>query len=362
MAMKFFIRNSSTIGLGIVVLAFTFALTEGTVSAAGQTLSFKDKTVTMIIGYAPGGGTDASGRLIAQFLTKHLPGSPNLVVRNMPGAEGITALNYFVEQVKPDGYTITMGSSVQVDPLSYRAPQVHYDPAKFHYIGGVGRGGSMIIIDKEGLKRIHNPKAEPAVVGSIGGVPRSTMQTVAWGMEYLGWNAKWVVGYRGTNDVMLALERGEVNLTSTGNMFQLAKLLQTGKFEILAQTGTLQDGKEVPRPEFADAPLFPEMMKGKIKDPTVQKAFDYWQSLVATDKWLALPPGTPANMIATYDAAFEKLMKDPEFTELGKKISEDFEPMSRRDVEHLVKTLSSTPNEALGYMKQMLRKQGLNVN
>ena len=104
------------------------------------------------------------------------------------------------------------------------------------------------------------------------------------------------------------------------------------------------------------------MMKGKIKDPIVQKAFAYWQSLVAADKWLALPPNTPAHVVSTYNEAFEKLMKDPQFAELGKKISEDFEPMARKDVELLVKTLSDTPDEALGYMKVLLRKQGLNVN
>ncbi len=350
--------RSAILGLGVGMLALAIGISG---AAAQSAVSFKDKTVTMIIGYPPGGGTDASGRLIAQFLTRHMPGSPNLVVRNMPGAEGLTSLNYFVEQVKPDGLTITMGSSVQVDPLSYRAPQVHYDPMKFHYIGGVGRGGSMIIIDNEGLKKINDPKGDPAAIGSIGGVPRSAMQTVAWGIEHLGWNAKWVVGYRGTNDVMIALERGEVNLTSTGNMFQLEKLLQTGKFHILAQTGTLQGGKVMPRPEFANAPLFPEMMKGKIKDPVALKAFDYWQSIVATDKWLALPPGTPANIVKTYNESFERLMKDKEFTELGKKISEDFEPMSRVDVEVLIKTLSDTPNEALGYMKAILQKQGLSV-
>lgn len=356
-----FALQSAAVAFGLGAFA---ALIGATDAVAQQQVTFKDKTLTMIIGYPPGGGTDASGRLIAQFLTKHLPGNPTFVVRNMPGAEGIVSLNYFIEpsQVKPDGTTITMGSSVQLDPLSVRVPQVHYDPAKFHYIGGVGRGGSMIITDLEGFKKINDPKGEPAIVGSIGGVPRSTMQTVAWGIEHLGWNGKWVVGYRGTNDVMIALERGEVNVTSTGNMFQLEKLLQTGKFKILAQTGTLQGGKFVPRPEFADAPLFPEMMKGKIKDPIIEKAFDYWQSLVAADKWLALPPNTPANVVETYSVAFEKLSADPEFSAMGKKISEDFEPMSRVDVELLVRTLSNTPNEALGYMKDMLRKQGMNVN
>ena len=117
---------AAALGLGM------FAVSIGATDAlAQQPVTFKDKTLTMIIGYPPGGGTDASGRLIALFLTKHLPGNPTLVVRNMPGAEGIVALNYFIEpsQVKPDGTTITMGSSVQLDPLSVRVPQVHYDPA-----------------------------------------------------------------------------------------------------------------------------------------------------------------------------------------------------------------------------------------
>lgn len=354
----FFTRWVSTVSLAISVLILTLA----SHAKAQEPVSFKDKTVTMIVGYAPGGGTDAAGRLIAQFLTKHMPGSPALVVRNMPGADGLTALNYFVQQVKSDGMTITLGSSVQIDPLSYRVPQVAFDPTKFIYIGGVGRGGAMVIIDKDGLARIRDPKAEPVAIGSIGGVPRSTMQTIAWGIEFLGWNAKWVIGYRGTNDVMLALERGEVNLTSTGNMFQLAKLTSSGNFAILTQSGTLKDGKLLPRPEFVNAPLFPDMMKGKIKDATAQNAFDYWQSLITADKWLALPPGVPADVVATYNTSFERLMKDPEFTELGRKISEDFEPMSRQDVELLVQTLANTPDEALGYMKQMLQKQGLNVN
>jgi tripartite-type tricarboxylate transporter receptor subunit TctC len=98
--------------LVISILALGCATATG---AAAQDVSFKDKHVTMIIGYAAGGGTDASGRLIAQFIGKYLPGQPNIVVRNQPGADGMTALNYMVQQTKPDGMTITMGSSTQVD-------------------------------------------------------------------------------------------------------------------------------------------------------------------------------------------------------------------------------------------------------
>lgn len=348
--------------IGVALFGLGAALAGFGAAATAQEAMFKGKTVNMIIGYAAGGGTDASGRIIAQFLTKYLPGNPTTVVRNMPGAEGITALNHFVEQVKPDGLTVTMGSSVQIDPLTYRAPQVLYDPAKFHFIGGVGRGGSVLIIDREAEKRLHNKSAEPVIVGSIGGVPRSTMQMVAWGIEFLGWNAKWVVGYRGTNDVMIALERGEAHMTSTGNMFQIDKMLKMGKFKILTQTGELRNGEVVARPEFGDAPLFPDLMQGKITDPLVQQAFDYWQSISAADKFLALPPGTPQAAVKAYDDAFNAMIKDPEFLAAGRKMSEDFEPMSRADVEKLVRTLAATSPEALGYMKTILRKQGLNVN
>ncbi len=329
--------------------------------APAQNVSFKDKQITMIIGYAPGGGTDASGRLIARFLGKHLPGQPAIIVRNRPGADGMTALNYMVQQTKPDGMTITMGSSTQVNPLNYRKAQAVYDPATFHYLGGVGRGGTVLVIAKGAEPRLYDKSKPPVVMGSIGGVPSSGMQVTAWGIEYLGWNAKWVVGYRGTSDVMLALERGEIDMTSTGNMFQIGKLVETGKFKILNQSGALENGTLGPRPDFGDAPVFPLQMQGKILDPTAKKAFDYWLSINSMDKWLAVIGGTPQPIVEAYREAFRKTAADPEFSHLGKKISEDFTPQTYQDVETLVKTLADTPQEAIGYATALMRKQGLQV-
>lgn len=348
-----FVATSATIAISTMAVAST---------ALAQDTSFKGKTVTMIIGYAAGGGTDASGRLIAQFIGKHLPGQANIVVRNQPGADGMTALNYMVQQTKPDGLTITMGSSTQVDPLNFRKPQAAYDPATFQYLGGVGRGGTVIVASQDALARLYDKSKPPVVMGSIGGVPRSGMQVTAWGIEYLNWNAKWVVGYRGTNDVMIALERGEIDMTSTGNMFQIGKMIEGGKFKILNQSGTLEGGKLVPRPDFGDAPVFPDEMEGKIKDPIAKKAFDYWISINSMDKWLAVIGGTPAPIVETYRQAFRQTAVDPEFNNLGKKISEDFTPMTYQDVELLVKTLADTPTEALDFMTSLLRKQGLQIS
>jgi tripartite-type tricarboxylate transporter receptor subunit TctC len=340
------------IGIFAVILASSTAQAEDTVS-------FDGKTVTMIIGSAPGGGTDTSGRLVAQYLVKHLPGTPNVIVRNVPGADGMTALNYFVQQVQPDGLTIVMGASVNTDPLHWRAPQSHYNPTKFEFVGGVGRGGTVLMIESAARPRLLDKKAAPVVMGALGGVPRSGMLMTMWGIEYLGWNARWVLGYRGTNDLMIALERGEAEMTSTANTFEIEKLKTTNKFEPLAQSGILSNGQVGGRAEFGNAPVFSEMMAGKIKDTLGQQAFEFWKAQSSIDKWLALPPGTPKEIVAVYRKAYEELGKDPQFVEQGKKTSDDFVPMAHGDVEQLVQTLADTPIEATEYTNVLLRKQGV---
>ena len=328
-------------------------------SAAAQDVSFAGKSITMIIGYAPGGGTDTSGRLIAQYLAKYLPGSPNVVVENRPGADGVTAMNYFYQQVKPDGLTLTMASSTQGDPVVYKQPQVKYDPTKLEIIGGIGRGGSTVVIRKDAEERLLDKSKPPVIMGAVGGVPRSGMQTTAWGIDLLGWNAKWVVGYPGTNDLFVALERGEIDMTASSNLFQVAKLLETGKIKVLTQTGTLTDGKILPRTEFGDVPVFPNQVQGKAANPLQEKGFGYWYSLVMLDKWLALPPGTPEPVLKAYRDAFARMTRDAEFIEKGKKMSEDFEPQQGVDVEGLLKILGNTTPDALDYIKQMLKGQGI---
>ena len=321
--------------------------------------SLQGKTVTLIVGSAPGGGTDAYGRLAANFLTAHLPGAPTVVVRNVPGADGITAMNYVVQQVVPDGLTVVTGANTTADPLVYRKPQSRFDPSEFAVIGGAGRGGEVLLISKEAEKRLHDPKAPPVVMGALGGVPRSGMQMTVWGIAFLGWNAKWVIGYRGTNELMLALERGEVDMTSTANLFLIQKLIDTGKFSVLVQSGALHNGSLAPRPEFGDAAILSRLIAGKIDDPVARQAFSYWSNMAVMDKWLALPPKSPQPMVALYREAYAKAMQDPEFLDRGKRISDDFLPMASGDVESLIRQLASLPPPALDYLAGMLRKQGL---
>jgi tripartite-type tricarboxylate transporter receptor subunit TctC len=330
-------------------------------AAADEAISFADKQITMIVGFAPGGGTDVVGRYIASYFSKHLPGHPSVVVRNVPGADGMTAMNFVVQQTAPDGLTVVMGSSSQVDPMNYRKGNAKYDPTAFPIIGGVGRGGSFLIINKDAEPRLYDKSANPVVMGSVQAVPRNAMQMTMWGIGYLGWNAKWVVGYPGTSQVVAALERGEVDMTATSNIFQIQKLIGEGKVKVLAQSGALEGGKYMPRPEFSDVPVLPNQLAGKIDDPQASQAFAYWASIMATEKWLGLTPKTSKDMVQIYRKVFEAAAQDPEFLEQGKKISEDFTPMAGTDVELLIKTLADTTPEALDYTTKIMEKQGLRI-
>lgn len=101
------------------------------------------------------------------------------------------------------------------------------------------------------------------------------------------------------------------------------------------------------------------MMDHRIKDPVQARGFDYWRSLTAIDKWLALPPGAPDAMVEVYRTAYQRLVEDPDFLERSKGVSEDFTPLSHEDVEQSMNTLSNTPPEAIKFITSMLHAQGL---
>jgi tripartite-type tricarboxylate transporter receptor subunit TctC len=328
---------------------------------ADDVVSFRDKTLTMIIGYAPGGGTDSGGRLAARFLSKHLDGNPKVVVRNMPGADGATALNYMVRQTAPDGLTVTTGSSTQIDPINFRKPQVQYDPLTFRYIAGMGRKGTALLISADAERRLLDASSPKVVMGSVGALPRSGMQITAWGIGFLGWNAKWVVGYAGTSQVTLALERGEIDMTSLQEPNAIQRLTESGKFRFLAQPGTYEGGKLVPMPGYGDAPLLSDLLHGKISDPVAQKAYDYWININAIDKWLAVMPGTPEPIVAAYRQAMADTARDPEFDELRRKLSDDVIVVPYETIEDVIRRIAATPDDAIEYQKVLLRAQGLDV-
>jgi tripartite-type tricarboxylate transporter receptor subunit TctC len=330
-------------------------------SAKAQSFPPPGKMLTMQMGTTPGSGTDAAGMLISKYLMKYLPNQPRIALQHMPGAGGITALNHVVLRTPSDGMLIIMGSASVLDPYNTRKDNVKYDPTKFRIIGGIGRGGSALVISEAAEKRLYDHSAPPAVMGTSGPIPRQGMQAVLWGAEYLGWNVKWVTGYPGTHDLMVALDRGEIDMTTTGNIFILADRLKSGAIKVINQAGMIKDGKSVGREDFGEVPLLTERLEGKIKDPLAQKAFAYWIAMNTADKWFALAPNTPDEIVEVYRQAWTKVIADPGFLQEGEKISESFFPVSHKEVENYIQALADTPNEAVEFTLSLMRKQGIAV-
>jgi tripartite-type tricarboxylate transporter receptor subunit TctC len=349
--------------LAIAVIGIAASVAWAPTCSAAQTqeaISFAGRTVTMIVGFAVGGGADTNARAVARFYSRLLPGAPSVVVRNVPGAQGLTALNYFVKQAEPDGLTVNVGSTSQLDPLNYRRPQALYKPMDLVLVGGIGVRSTALLINKQALTRIHDQAAPPVTMGSVGAGPRSGMQITAWGIEYFGWNARWVVGYRGTQEVNLALTRGEIDMTSVDDLNLLEQLVGSGKFSVLAQSGMMAEGgKAIADPMFGDAPVFTDMIRDKLTNETAHRAFDYWSSLSMIAQWVALPPATPEAIAAAYRKTHNGLIDDPEFKSNSN--FRDLRPTSHTILAELIRRIDATPPDALAFVGGLLRKQGLHV-
>jgi hypothetical protein len=328
-------------------------------AGAADDISFAGKTINVVVGYGAGGRIDNYTRLLTSSLAQRLPGKPTIVVRNMLGADGVVALTYFYTQVKPDGLTAAVVGASQVDPFQIVKAKAAYDVGAMEFVGGNGHGGTALVIRYDALPRLRDRSGPPAVMGALSAV-RTGMQATLWGAEYLGWNARWVVGYPTTKALVLGVERGEIDMTSFSDIVDVQRLKSTGHFTVLGQTGFLRDGKLQARPEY-DAPLLSDLVADKITDPSAQRAFAYWRSISTVGEFMALPPGTPRAVVEVYRQAFRDTMADPEFAKRLVGAGDEFLPQSADDVGALMGTLAATPPEALAYLIDIARRQGLSL-
>jgi tripartite-type tricarboxylate transporter receptor subunit TctC len=354
--MRTWTHHVRSIAAAAVAFAGLLALTN---AHAQDAVSFRGKTVRMIVGSTPGGVTDVGARTAARFLGKYLPQSPTIVVQNMPGANGIAAANYFYQQVPPDGLTFLAGSSSQVTPDVIRTnPAVRYDPAKFVFIGGVQNAGSLLIVAKSAKDRLLNRLGEPVVMAQVGGT-RTAALIAVWGAEYLGWNLRWVTGYQGTPQVILALMKGEADMLDTAGIGAIEPLLKSGNFVPVVQAGVFVNGKIKRRDPFADVPLLSDMLDGKITG-AAGRAFTNWLKTVQIGKYYALPPNTPPSFRAAYRDAFTNMQRDPEWQQQAKAAFDPhFVMMSTEETRQLVADLVATAEEDLEFLNRLRNKYGL---
>jgi tripartite-type tricarboxylate transporter receptor subunit TctC len=338
-------------------LALALALLLSASRPAAAEVSFAGKQVTMLITVSAGGGTDTQARLVGRFLQRHLPGAPNIVFINMPGAAGVVATNHLVQRTKPDGLTLLAASGEGLDPATLRNPSTHYDSRALVMVGGTSTGGTIIVLRKSAMPRLKDSAAEPVVFGSVSS--RTSTVMAVWGAEYLGWHLRWVLGYASTPALTLAINQGEIDMTGTSTILQLKQLLGSGDFVGLAQAGSYRGGELVGREDYPDVPLFPPQITPKLAG-VARQAFDYFLFSNVVGKWFALAPGTPDDLAAAWRAAYDQTSADPEFLAAARaEIGEDFAPMPAADLTLAARRLAETSDAALAFEAALKTKHGL---
>lgn len=353
-------RSLISVASGMAGLA-ALAVTGASPSAAADDISFAGKTITMTVGNAAGSGIDLYGRMLGRHLMQHLPGHPSLVVLNQPGAGGLVAYNSWVKKAKPDGLHVAVGGLTELDPASLLRANAEYDPATFKYVGGLAAPSQALFINKDAVARLHDKSAKPVIMGAVSSAIRGGYYQALWGVAFLGWNVRWVHAYHSTSEVRQALERGEVDMSTFGNVRDIKNLLQSGKFSIASQTGTPSGDKLKPRPGLGDAPIFSDLVQGHIKDPLAQRAYEYGENVSHVGRWLALPPKTPDAIVAVYVKAYAAMVRDPEYTAAVAKTDPGSPQVSNTDLERLARDLSKVSPEVIEYIQGELRRQGFIV-
>ena len=317
---------------------------------------YKGKTITVIAGTTAGALYDQWSRVLAQHMGKHIPGKPDIIVQNMPGAGHMIAANYVYNKSKPDGLTI-IGSIVPTlyfDQLVGRK-EAQFDWAKFGWIGSPVQGESQMYMRADTpyktIEDVRNAK-EPPRCGAQG-TSDSAYYLPKLFEELLGAKFNLVQGYPGGPEIDLAVERGEIHCRSfTIEAFLSREPYHTwrkkGFVRNIIQTGKKRDSK------LPETPTVWELMD-KYKTPeSSRRLASVMLASGALGRPMLAPPGLAADRVKILRGAFNRTMEDKEFLADLDKRSFDLDPVKGEELEKIVKDVMSQPPEIVARMKKLL--------
>ncbi len=297
---------------------------------------YAGRRISLVVDSPAGGGYDTYGRVFARFYGNHLPGSPTIVVQNMPGAGGLVATNWLAEIAPRDGATIEILSrSIPLAPLM-GISAARFDPLQLSWLGSLNR--ELVVIfswHSSGFDRFQDLQARQANIGVTGGTSDSMLWTRLIN-NLLGGKLNIITGYPGSDAVNLAIERGETN-TATGSWSSLKarkpEWLRDRKINILAQFAMTR------HPELPDVPVLAEL----IPDQETRDVFDLFLAPQEMGRPFAAPPGVPAERLAILRKAFMATAADPEFLKAAKGAGIDIDPVSGERMTEILRRVYAMP-------------------
>lgn len=286
---------------------FWFLISGSYAQTSDPELFFKGRTISIVVGTAPGGPYDLYARALSRHIGSYIPGAPNVIVQNMPGAGGLQAANYLYSNAPADGLTLGMLiSAVPFAPV-LGTTAARFDARRFHWLGSMNKEGSVCVVwHSSQAKSFENLKLQEVVVGNTGQGSAMELYPLLLN-KILGTKLKVVSGYRNGTDVYLAMERGEVEgrcgVDFSGLRSTRPSWLEQNSFRVLVQT-SLERSDD---PYVKDAPFALDLAKSHF-DRDVMKILFARDIL---DKPFLMPPSTPIEMVNIMRRAFESTLKSP---------------------------------------------------
>jgi tripartite-type tricarboxylate transporter receptor subunit TctC len=326
----------------------------GGAAGAQQTPFYKDKTIRIIVGFTSGGLYDQYARLLARHMGKYLPGNPNIIVQNMPGAGSLTSTNYIYSVAKPDGLTLGMpGSGIYLDQLLGRK-EAGFDVAKLAWLGSIDQRDLVLYMKADtpwkSMEDVMSAK-EPPKCGATGTSDLTSILTSILD-ETLGVKFQEVRGYPGGVEIDLALEKGEIHCRGTGITTHFARepyftWHKTGFDRHVIQTGAKKD------PRMPDAPTLVEIMD-KRKTSAFSRSVARVMLVSATlGRPMMTTPGTPVDRVKILREAYLKTFDDPEVVQEAKKSRLDLQALPGADVETQIREVMNQPKDVIERVKKL---------
>lgn len=342
------------IALGLLALAF-YGLFGAASPVAAQETFYKGKAIRIMVGFTPGGFYDRWARLYARYMPKYIPGAPEMIVQNMPGAGSLVAANHVYNVAKPDGLTLVMTHyNFYLDQLVGRK-EVQFDARKFGWIGSPASETIVMYMRADTpYKTVHDlvKAKEPVKCGSSGTASGDYILSKLL-EEAVGAKIDTVLGYPGGSEIDLAVEKGEVvcrahNISAHFGREPFDTWHKKNFDRHIVQTGKKRD------PRMTDVPTMNELFD-QYKTPDVTRRLA--QVLLAGGDFgrpMMVTPGTPPDRLKILRAAYEKAMKDPELLREAEKGKMDVDPTSGEELEALVRKTMDQPKEVLARVRKML--------
>lgn len=330
------------------------AFVSSALSAQAQSIPddgfYKGKTVRLIVGYGAGGSADLYGRTIAENWRRHMPGQPNIIVENMPAAGSKAAATYLFNAAPKDGTVLAMvGSNLPADSLLFPDAD-KMDMNGFYWVGRMVASAPFGVVWHTAKARsMADLKTQETVIGGTGPASLSIMVPRAMN-SLLGTKFKVIVGYTGSNEVSLAMEKGEIEANAAYSIVTLLSqrpdLLRDKKLFVLFAVSLER------HPAFPDVPAIGEMGD----TPEAKAVFRLLASSTDIGRTVIAPPGLPAVRGEMLRRSFDALMADPGFLADAKKRGLDIEPMSGEKVAAIVRDVLAAPADVIERTRALAAK------